>query len=1292
MIERLKNKEVYNPIRDHISIGFELVPNLDEIMSFICNDLKTKGFNQDKSRGLIFVPTRKKTEEITEFLRNKLSDWKLPYANKIDFYHAGLEGIEREEKYDQFNSGETVILVATKAFGMGMDIKNIHYIYHVGPSSTFEDYLQEVGRAGRHKQMLIEAGFSTDNPIKTTCLLLPDDFKKMKDKLHDSQITWNQLDQTRETVFEYVKQFQELKPNDDKAFALPLDLLVQSTGFEDIFNTDTFFRVALYWLEKLKRIQLGVYTPTQLPIRLTPNKEKKVTFYKNDEEQVIGDLINSLTLYKQEKFPDSDLLMIEMNKLREFISQKGQVDILQLLFKAQRLGYLVVERIINLVPTKTRITELEKWVPGRKFLILEATFEFAFELLNHTILGDQKSFDGEYLDNLIKGIAANYFIPDNIFWTERKRDNEKELSRDKIALKLKDDFIEKRAKFAFKLIGFLPKMRHKSIIEVNPDTEHPVITQLIYNGYKNNNDWKDLLKEFKKDLYQLFQVISTEFIKNKVERFNIVDLIVRLKIEEKENEYFQQLVYMAKALAYLKGSGSLIPMGVELFLKDLKPFSEKDRSSLDYLVFNEFNESNQMRELRLLALECLSNIAPNDYDQYIKNYFRSASTSDIIKLLEEKLGEDHENLKAFRIEALEKAKKLLNDEQRVVYDSGINNNIQVIAGPGSGKTHTLTLRVARLIQEEKVKPETILVLAYNRAVVVELKERLGRLFSELGYGKLINRLKVFTFHGFCRYCLNDELNDLDFDKWTSTFIRKARNEPGIIAQKLGNIKYVFVDEFQDITGERMELLKLIAHPDKTKVCVIGDPNQSIYGYERVNAGDTMDPKPYYEKFKDIYNPIELDLIINYRSYPEILEKAEELLDKNKSKFPMKPFEAMKNPPPDEKYCHIITHKQGERSWQDWLKEILNAKDQFGKVKFHQVAIMFRTNDEVYRAYNLLKKENLENIRIRIQGGKSSPYRSREFYHLLNSIESKSEQLLENQYIEQFKNEKLLTLKEFPNWNEYLINLFHCILIEFNKIKEENSTYADLIDFISDISHKDDGQFGKIYQNNINKIVPDLKEQEIVVTTMHKVKGIEFDTVIVPPSFSNLPIKEIDEALLTDFIEEERRLYYVAYTRAKHKLVAIKHHREIALDDGFKFKFPEEKIQKIGIVLPEGIDKLNISWGADRYGENSFDFIKNKVKIGDDLVLKKEEIGTHEFWNIYIGNNKVGQLNSKTGNKLNGFSSMSGFNISSIERYTYAETIEYDKKHNTSFAQKWTDISKSRGYIYLIDFSGFGKEN
>ena len=66
---------------------------------------------------------------------------------------------------------------------MGMDIPNIHYIVHYSPPSVMEDYLQEVGRAGRNEDMYKEVGFSVENPIPTICLWSKEDIKKAKEQL-----------------------------------------------------------------------------------------------------------------------------------------------------------------------------------------------------------------------------------------------------------------------------------------------------------------------------------------------------------------------------------------------------------------------------------------------------------------------------------------------------------------------------------------------------------------------------------------------------------------------------------------------------------------------------------------------------------------------------------------------------------------------------------------------------------------------------------------------------------------------------------------------------------------------------------------------------------------------------------------------------------------------------------------------------------------------------------------------------------------------------------------------------
>lgn len=96
----------------------------------------------NNSTGIIYVRTRKEAEELTRFLqRNQISN--------VDFFHAGLPVIEKNQKQTNWINSNNQVLVSTNAFGMGIDKDNVRFVIHFSPPPSIENYYQEIGRAGR---------------------------------------------------------------------------------------------------------------------------------------------------------------------------------------------------------------------------------------------------------------------------------------------------------------------------------------------------------------------------------------------------------------------------------------------------------------------------------------------------------------------------------------------------------------------------------------------------------------------------------------------------------------------------------------------------------------------------------------------------------------------------------------------------------------------------------------------------------------------------------------------------------------------------------------------------------------------------------------------------------------------------------------------------------------------------------------------------------------------------------------------------------------------------------------
>ncbi|MEG3047829.1 MAG: ATP-dependent DNA helicase RecQ [Mucinivorans sp.] len=91
--------------------------------------------------GIVYCRTRKQTEQVAEFLVSR--------GVKADFYHAGLDFRLRTARQEQWMNGMNRVIVATNAFGMGIDKADVRFVLHFSPPASIEAYYQEAGRAGR---------------------------------------------------------------------------------------------------------------------------------------------------------------------------------------------------------------------------------------------------------------------------------------------------------------------------------------------------------------------------------------------------------------------------------------------------------------------------------------------------------------------------------------------------------------------------------------------------------------------------------------------------------------------------------------------------------------------------------------------------------------------------------------------------------------------------------------------------------------------------------------------------------------------------------------------------------------------------------------------------------------------------------------------------------------------------------------------------------------------------------------------------------------------------------------
>ena len=424
-------------------------------------------------------------------------------------------------------------------------------------------------------------------------------------------------------------------------------------------------------------------------------------------------------------------------------------------------------------------------------------------------------------------------------------------------------------------------------------------------------------------------------------------------------------------------------------------------------------------------------------------------------------------------------------------------------------------------------------------------------------------------------------NALDFNDLLLLPIRLLKENAKILNLYQKTWKYVLVDEFQDTNSPQFEIVSLLAGKHKN-ITVVGDDDQSIYGWRGANIDNIL--TNFQETFA---KNIEIKLEKNYRSTQRILDGAWSVVSNNKNRAEKK-LEATRGK--GDKISLISTGSDEEES--NAICDSIKSEIKLNKNTFKDFAVLYRTNAQSRSIEQAMVKEGLPynivggtkfydrkeikdvlayltlvannnddialkriiNFPVRGIGEKSinifvdlaakkkiSLFESLEFCRDLK-LRGKQQDSIENFYN---------SIKKFSNLLETLDpkELMRTLLEEFNieNYYKNNPVEQDRYDNIQELKASVD-KFSDQIGGNLKDFLQEIslftdidewddKENSITLMTVHAAKGLEFPTVFVSGLEQGLfPLVRIDDG--PDQMEEERRLFYVAVTRAMNQVYLL----------------------------------------------------------------------------------------------------------------------------------------------------------
>lgn len=949
-------------------------------------------------------------------------------------FNGKMNSEDKIANQEAFMTDQVRVIVATSAFGMGVDKKDVGLVIHYDISDSLENYVQEAGRAGR------------DPHLEARCYVLycDADLDKHFVLLNQTKLSISEIQQVWKAVKDLTKQRM-------RACCSALEIARQAGWDDSVSDIETRVRTALSALEQAGYIERGNNVPHVYATGIT---------VKNMDEA--RRRITESLLFEKEEEVEKAVRIIKSLISQKYISKAQDAE------AESRVDYLA--DILGLSKSEV-VSSVER-------------------MRQEGILADSKDISA-YLNDAGESEHKSKRLLDR--FTKLERYILDHLSSDtfRISYKQLNDNAQKEG--------------------VDTATEKDIRTLLYFltiKGYTHKKDdgvhsveltcladMTSTLKRFEKRmeicrftigwLYKLTSQTAEESNRKNGVQFSVVELLNDLKAQGNTllcsmddvelGDVEEALLYLSK-IGALKLEGGFLVLYNAMDIRRIKDSRLRYKQE-DYRMLSEFYKQ-KIQQVHIVGE--YANLMVRDYNaalQYVQDYFQIDYKRFVSKYFKgDRLHEIERNVTP------EKYRHIfgtLSEKQMQIISDKDSRCIVVAAGPGSGKTRVLVHKLASLLLLEDVKHEQLLMLTFSRAAATEFKQRLLGLI-----GNAAHFVEIKTFHSYCFDLLGriGNLNDAkDVVARAAQMIGNGEVEPNRIAKTV-----LVIDEAQDMSDEEYNLVHaLMTFNEEMRVIAVGDDDQNIFEFR---GSDSR----YMTELLNKSDARFIEMTENYRSSQHVIDFANAFVRSIRGRLKSDPIISMNH----KDGFVSIHHHRSHIMYQPLVEDLLTHRRE------GSTCILTQTNEEAAILVALLRKNGLNSKLVQSMDGLRfwNLAEVRMFLKLINS--GTTTPVIPNEIWEKAK-QKTFAMYADSSSLHYLqrcLSLFE----QTNKVKY----HTDFREFLFESSIED---------------FCDISGTDIVVSTIHKSKGREFDDVYMlitkPQSIQN----------------EVLRRYYVGATRAKERL-------------------------------------------------------------------------------------------------------------------------------------------------------------